>query len=322
MGLRGYIARRTIYTIILIFFCLTLNFILFRAMPGDPAALVASAQRLRREQVEMLRKMWGLDQPLHIQYIRYLQAMLTFHFGISYHYRKPAAEMIMLRLPNTLLLLGVSTLFSIIVGIVLGIKAAASRGSAKDVGLVTMSLFTFSLPVFWIGLLFIYVFGYVFGLFPIRGTMSADVPNNPILITFDILWHLFLPALALFLIMYGQWVLLTRNTLLDVLTEDYIITARAKGLPERKVLYKHALRNAMLPLVTNMALALSSIVSGAILTETVFSWHGIGLLTWDAIGFSDYPMLEALFYIFALATILGNFIVDIIYGLIDPRIKY
>lgn len=322
MTLKTFILKRMLYSFILLFFALSLNFVIFRMAPGNPIQVVASGSRLEPEMVERLIELWGLQEPLHVQYVRYIKSTITWDFGYSYYSLEPVSREIVERLPNTLVLMGVSLFFAIVFGTVFGIYAAYKRGSLFDITSVTISLFSYALPTFWMGLLMIYIGGYVFGLFPLAGTMSRPPPLDPIVKAFDIAWHLFLPALTLFLFQYGYWLLMMRSTLLETLHEDYITTARAKGVTERGVLFKHAFRNAMLPLVTNIALQIPSLLNGAILTETVFSWRGLGLYTWNAIQFTDYPVLQALFYIFALVTVVCNFIVDIIYGYIDPRIKY
>lgn len=322
MSLKGYILRRIVYSIALLFFALSLNFIIFRVAPGNPIQIVASGTRLEPEMVQRLIELWGLQEPLHVQYIRYIRSTLTWEFGYSYYSLEPVSREIMERLPNTLLLMGTSLLFAALIGSIVGIYAAYKRGSLLDVTTVSISLFSYALPSFWMGLLLIYMFGYLFGLFPLAGTISRPPPLDPIVKAFDVAWHLFLPALTLFLFSYGSWLLMMRSTILETLYEDYILTARAKGVTERGVLFKHAFRNAMLPLVTNIATFIPQILSGAILTETVFSWRGLGLYAWNAIQFNDYPVLQAIFFIFALVTVVSNFAVDIVYGLIDPRIKY
>lgn len=314
--------KRIVYSVLLLFFALSINFIIFRMAPGDPIQVVASGSRLEPEMVQRLIELWGLNEPLNVQYIRYLQSTLTWDFGYSFYSLEPVGRELMERLPNTLILMGVSLIFAAGFGTLFGIYAAYKRGSLYDVTVVSVSLFSYALPTFWMGLLMIYIFGYVFAIFPLAGTMSRPPPLDPILKIFDLAWHLFLPALTLFLFSYGNWLLMMRSTILEVLHEDYITTARAKGATERSVLFRHAFRNAMLPLVTNIALTIPGILSGAILTETVFSWRGLGLYTWNAIQFNDYPVLQALFFMFALVTVLANLIVDIIYGLIDPRIRY
>ncbi|MCD6509515.1 MAG: ABC transporter permease [Thermoprotei archaeon] len=322
MGLKAYIVRRTIYNVILLFFVLTLNFLIFQWMPGDPVAIIASSKRLRPEQVESLKKLFGLDKPLYIRYINYIRNMFTWQFGYSYYSLKPVREEIMARLPNTLLLMGTSTLLAIVIGTAIGVIAAYKRGKLFDVISVTTSLLTYALPTFWMGMIFLLVFGYYLRLFPLAGTMSRPPPEGLLPQVVDMLRHLFLPATTLFLFSYGTYVLLMRSALLEVLTEDYIVTAKAKGLDERTILFKHALRNALLPLITEAAMAFGLLFSGAILTETVFSWEGMGTLLWNAIEFQDYPILQAIFYIIAVSVIGANFIADILYGFVDPRIKY
>ena len=322
MTMRNFIIKRVLYSILLLFFALTLNFIIFRMAPGNPIQIVASANRLEPEMVDRLIELWGLNEPLHIQYIRYIRSTLTWNFGYSYYSLEPVAREISERLSNTILLMGSSLVFACIFGTIFGIYSAYKRGSLFDLSSVTVSLFSFALPTFWMGLLLIYVMSYLLGIFPLAGTMSRPPPVDPILRVLDLAWHLFLPGLTLFLFQYGFWLLMMRSTLLEALHEDYILTARAKGVDERGILFKHAFRNAMLPLVTNIAIQIPGVLNGAILTETVFSWRGLGLYTWNAIQFNDYPVLQALFFIFALVTVLSNFFVDIIYGYIDPRIKY
>lgn len=322
MSLKSYLLKRIAYSVVLLFFALSLNFVIFRMAPGDPIQVVASGTRLEPEMVERLIELWGLREPLHVQYIRYMRSTLTWDFGYSYYSLEPVSREIRERLPNTLLLMGTSLLFAALFGTLFGIYAAYKRGSLFDMTAVTVSLFSYALPTFWMGLILIYVMGYVFGLFPLAGTISRPPPLDPIVKAFDVAWHLFLPGLTLFLFSYGSWLLMMRSTLLEALHEDYITTARAKGVTERGVLFRHAFRNAMLPLVTNVALTIPGILNGAILTETVFSWRGLGLYTWGAIQFNDYPVLQALFFIFALVTVVCNFIVDVVYGFIDPRIKY
>ncbi|MCW3979058.1 MAG: ABC transporter permease [Candidatus Bathyarchaeota archaeon] len=322
MSLKSYLLKRIAYSVVLMFFALSLNFVIFRMAPGDPIQVVASGTRLEPEMVERLIELWGLREPLHVQYIRYMRSTLTWDFGYSYYSLEPVSREIRERLPNTLLLMGTSLLFAALFGTLFGIYAAYKRGSLFDMTAVTVSLFSYALPTFWMGLILIYVMGYLFGLFPLAGTISRPPPLDPIVKAFDVAWHLFLPGLTLFLFSYGSWLLMMRSTLLEALHEDYITTARAKGVTERGVLFRHAFRNAMLPLVTNVALTIPGILNGAILTETVFSWRGLGLYTWGAIQFNDYPVLQALFFIFALVTVVCNFIVDVVYGFIDPRIKY
>lgn len=327
MGLRSYLIKKIIYLVILVFFVITLNFIIFMLMPGDPTAMLASAARLKTlEDVQRVRELFGLDQPLHVKYVKYIQNMLTFNFGYSYYNGRPIYEELSRRLMNTLLLVGVSTIFSIVFGILLGVLAAAKRGTTFDTFMVSVSLLTYSLPSFWMGMVFILIFYSWLHWFPPGGIVPPEWATNPpsnILVEIQgRLLHLFLPVLTLTLFQYGGYLLLTRACMLEALTEDYIITAKAKGVKERVLLFKHALKNASLPLITNIAISFGFMLSGAIITEQVFSYPGLGFWIWNAIAYVDYPVLQAMFYIIALCVIIANFIADLLYGVIDPRIRY
>ncbi len=324
MGLREFVVRRIINSIILVLGAIVFNFFVFRLMPGDPVAILISGQiQGREEMAAAIRALWGLDQPLHVQFVQYLVNMLTFNFGISFTegYR-PVIDSIAARLPNTLLLMGTAAIITIIMGIITGIAAASKRGGSFDMGMVVTALTFYSIPTFWLGMMFILIFGFYIPLFPMSGTVARPIPEDPLAYAFSVGHHLFLPAITLALVSYGGYMLVMRNTLIDVLTEDYIVTARAKGVDERTVLYKHALRNAILPLVTMIALTFGFLITGATLTETVFNWYGLGRLIFDSVIAHNYPVLQAIFYIMALTVIIANFIADILYGFLDPRVRY
>jgi peptide/nickel transport system permease protein len=347
MGLRGYLLKRTINTVILILFVIVINFIIFELMPGLQGSLEALVQNPKIPEAEKAKYIaseearfglvCGTDSggnpipcPLWTRFARYFVAMVTFNFGSSFQTGKPVThDMIATgRLTNTLLLLGVSSVIAIFIGIFLGVISAKKRGGIFDSTMVTTSLTTFSLPTFWMALVLILIFAYWLGWFPASGVTPSDwinpakAPTNFLGQIPARLQHLFLPALTLTLFFYGGYLLLTRATMIEALSEDYITTARAKGLPERTVLYKHALKNASLPLVTAAALQFGFLLSGAIITETVFSWDGLGYWLFQAIGWKDGPVMQAMFFIIALCVIMANFASDIIYGLLDPRIKY
>lgn len=319
---KRFLVQRTIYTFITLIVTLTINFFIFRVMPGDPVSILVAERVLKPSVVEEVRARFGLHLPLWQQYLLYIKNLLSGYLGYSFHWKEPVLKVIMDRLPNTILLLGFSTTISVFVGTFLGALSAWKRGSKIDVAVITSALMFYSVPVFWIGMFFLLVFGYYLNLFPIAGTMSRPPPVDVIGKVIDLLHHLFLPSLTLTIISYGQYSLLMRNTLLDVLTQDYIITARAKGLAEKTVLLKHAMRNAMLPTITAVAISFGFIVSGATLTETVFSWNGVGRLIFDATMMRDYPVLQGTFVIISISVIFANYIADILYGLLDPRIKY
>lgn len=343
MALKSYIVKRIIYMVFLVFFVLSLNFVIFEIMPGNPIEFFAGRPgTLTAEKVEELMKLWGFRDPLHVKYYRYITNMLTLQFGRSARTGRPVVEMIGEALPNTLLLMGASTIISIILGILTGAIAAYNRGGKLDTTLVTGSLVTYSLPTFWMGMIFLVIFGLHLKWFPIGKTVSywpqyptglppplfeAQIYTIKLVIPsleelLDRSWHLFLPTLTLVLFQYGGYLLLTRATMIEALSEDYIITARAKGVKERTVMLKHALKNASLPIITTVALAFGFMISGAIITETVFAWPGLGGLTWHAIQLYDYPILHVVFYVIAVCVIVANFIADLVYGIVDPRIKY
>jgi peptide/nickel transport system permease protein len=329
MGLKTYILKRFAYMLVLTFFVLTLNFIIFELIPGTNGvleSLIGSGKNFNQDQITALKKLYHIDDPLQVRYGAYMYNMLTLKFGLSFRTQNPVLQDMEGFLPNTLILLGISTLLSIVIGIGLGILSAHKRGGAVDSTSVFASLTTFSLPTFWMGLLLLAVFSVQLGWFPFGGNIPDSwlihPPNNILTVITTKIWYAFLPVTVLTLFQYGFYVLLTRATMLEALTEDYIITARAKGLSERKVLVKHAFKNASLPIITSVALAFASILGGAIITETVFRWPGLGLWTFLSIDFKDIPVLQAIFYISAMAVIIANFIADLIYGIIDPRIKY
>ncbi len=343
MGLRGYLLKRSVNTVILVLFVITLNFIIFELIPGTNGAIgnLVENPRLqgagRQEIINNLLTLYGLCDtkvngacvaaPIQARFVKYAMNMLTFSFGISFKSGQPVLHDMIAsgRLVNTLTLLGVSTVLSLIVGTFLGVFAAAKRGGLFDTGWVITSLVTYSLPTFWMGLVFILVFAQGLHWFPAGGvTPDIWILGKPDILTQFVvrLQHLFLPALVLTLFFYGGHLLLTRATMMESLGEDYITTARAKGLSETRVLFKHALKNAALPLVTNAALSFGGLLGGAIITETVFNWDGLGLWIFSSIGFKDFPVMQAMFYIIALCVIAANLISDIIYGVIDPRIKY
>lgn len=322
MGLRSYIAKRLIFAAVTIFIIMTLNFIIFRLMPGDPISMIADVVRLRPEQVRRLYELFGLDKPLWDQYVQYMAQTLQGFYGYSLYSQRPVAQDIMERLPNTLLLVGTATVLSIVIGMVVGIVAAARRGSAVDISAISFGFLGNSVPVFWLGLILLLIFGVNLKWFPLRGTTSVPAPTDSLGLVVDIMWHMTLPTLALVIILFGGYALIMRAAMIDVLTEDYITIARAKGVDERTVLYKHALRNAMLPMVTVIALAFGFLLTGALLTETVFSWYGLGRYIWDAILKQDYPSLQGIFFIISVMVVAANLISDLIYGVLDPRVRH
>lgn len=327
MGLKTYILKRGLYTVVLLFGVISVNFIIFMMLPQDPAELLVSSQKLgRAETIQSLREQWGFAEPLHTRYVKYMGNMLTGQFGVSYRTQRPVSLEVIERLTNTLILVIPPEIASVIVGIVLGTIAAKKRGKWFDNLSVTSSLAIYSLPVFWIAMMLIAVFALGLGWFPTSRTYPDYWLLYPPTSIFEALgtrlMHLILPWATLFLISCGAWVLLTRATVLEAITEDYVVTAKAKGLKERTVLFKHTLKNALLPIVTDIAIVFGFTLSGAIVTEQVFLYPGLGWWIWTAIETSDYPVLQAIFFIVAICVIIANFLADLTYGVIDPRIRY
>jgi peptide/nickel transport system permease protein len=330
LTLRSFLLKRFAYTAVLIGFVIVFNFIIFEAMPGEVGALYAclGQPRVPPALCQKLMEQFGYNQAIWVRFYDYVKAMLTFNFGVSFANGQGVAYLMVSsgRLANTLLLLGTSTVMAIVIGTVSGIVVSRKRGSALDSFSVISSLTTFSLPTFFLGILLIFVFAVSLNWFPAGGTYPSnwDFQGFPplgqqILVR---LQYLFLPAATLTLFSYGGFLLLTRATMMESLSEDYVLTARAKGLSERAVLFKHAFKNASLPLITNVALSFGFILSGAIITETVFNWNGLGKWLFDSIGYKDFPVMQAMFFMIALLVIAANFISDIVYGVVDPRIKY
>jgi peptide/nickel transport system permease protein len=314
--------KKTGQMLIMLLAVATFNFILFRILPGDPIRLLARVGHLSPDAIDRLRKTFGLDRPLGVQYLYYLRNVFTGELGISYTYRRPVAVILQERIINTLILLAGATIIVVVIGVAAGVIAAARRGSRIDSALIITSLIFWSLPTFWTGLVLIIILGVYLNAFPISGMTTPGLSTALSLTNLaDIARHLVLPTLTLAIVDMGQFALITRSSLIDVLTEDYILTAKAKGLPNRKVLWRHGVPNALLPVITTTALYVSLVVGGAIQVETVFSWPGMGRLMYDAVLRRDYPLLEASFLLSAATVILANFLSDIAYLLIDPRVK-
>jgi peptide/nickel transport system permease protein len=332
-GRGGYLLRKVGWALLTIAVVITFNFVLFRVLPGDPAKSGLRDPRLSPTAVEALRERFGVDRPLFLdldgggevldsQFTAYLGALAQGDLGTSYAFRdQPVVDLIGQSLVNTLWLVLPSQVLAIAIGTVLGLLAAWRRGRPLDLGLLTFSLFMWSLPTFFLGIILLVAGANWFGL-PTAGriTIGADFASF-----WDLAWdlgrHLLLPTLTLTLVLLGEYMLIMRSSVLDVFGEDYILTARAKGLSTYRVVRDHALRNAMLPMVTLIALNLGFTVSGAIQVEAVYSWPGLGALTVSAVGDRDYPVLQGAFLLLAIAVVIANLIAEIVYGWLDPRVS-
>jgi peptide/nickel transport system permease protein len=276
--MRDYLIKRIVVSLLVLWIVASLNFIIFQVVsPVNPVDTFApSSLDVTPEQLARLRDVFGLNDPLPVRYLKYTRNMFTFEFGISFVSRRPVVEEMAQRLPSTVLLLGSATVGVILVGIPLGILAASKRGSKLDVTAIGAGLFTYGVPVFYIQLIFMLILSYYIRVFPVRGLYSIPAPTNPFAFMGDVAWHLALPVITLVVGGFGGWALYTRNVLLDALTQDYIVTARAKGLSERTVLYRHAFRSTLPPIVTIIALSIPGIITGAMITEYIFTLPGIG----------------------------------------------
>jgi len=328
MGLRGYIAKKLFFAFIAFFVAITIVFFLYHVIPGNPANIFATDRTVNPEQREALIERWGLNEPLWKQYGIFLRNLFQGDLGTSYLHKMPVADVIGMSLPWTLLLLGTSFILNAVIGIFLGAFVAWRRGSKLDTGFVLTYNFYNAIPLFFVGMLFIAIFsfyarkwGWLF-YFPAYGAQTAGSSEwgfFPHLV--DILWHLVLPLTVLTIAGILGWSWFMRGNLINILTEDYINTARAKGLNENQVLYKHAFRNAILPVVTNIGMSIGGLIGGAVLIETVFSYPGTGRMLYEALIRHDYPLVQGAFIIISGLTLLGLLIAEIVYGFIDPRIR-
>jgi len=330
-----YITRRLLLTGPSLLVISILVFLMVRMVPGDPAATMLG-QFATEERIAEVRIDLGLDQPLHVQYGRWLVNMLRGDFGKSIRSRRPVTEDILLRMPATLELAIAGLILAIAGGIPLGVIAATHRNSIFDRVSMVGTVIGQSMPVFWLGIILIYVFSYTLGLLPFSGRLNREVvlqPQTGFYILDSILrgnWpafrntlaHLALPAMALATVSLALIGRITRSSMLEVLGQDFIRTARSKGLSERAVTYIHAFRNAMIPLATIIGLQLGTLLGGAILTETVFAWPGLGRLIIDAVFNRDYPLIQGCVLLIATGFLLTNLAVDVLYAIIDPRVTY
>jgi peptide/nickel transport system permease protein len=321
--MRAFILRRA--ATLFVTFLIVMSCIFFLARSGrDPfAEFIESDPRIPPEAVERLRRRFGLDKPLWQQYIDFMVSMFRGEFGYSVVFRRPVFDVIMARLPWTIGLLTTSIVLSTVGAVLLGAYTAWNRGRRLDLVGTNIALFIRALPHFWLGMVFLLILGYYLRWFPLYGVKTTGVVYHNILHRIkDLLWHLTLPLATLIIRQIGMYTLYMRGETLEVLGEDFITTARAKGLPDRTVLFRHAVRTSLLPMVTVTALRFGFMVNGAILTETVFSLPGTGRLIYQAITSGDYFLLQGAFFITSITVLVANLIADILYSYLDPRVRY
>ncbi|MFY0543795.1 ABC transporter permease [Brevibacillus sp. H7] len=318
----AYLLKKTFHAAITVLFVLVINFFLFRVMPGDPLAMLLRDPKMSPEAIEQMKQMFGLDQPWYIQFFTYVKELLQGNLGTSFMFKQPVMDIIAGKLLPTILLVGTASIIALVGGTLLGILSARKRGTKVDVFALGFSLLTYSMPTFWLGVVLVAFFSVYLMAFPTTGMVTAGKSfENTAALFLDMGKHLFLPVLSLSLVLIGQYVLIMRNTLLDVLTEDYIQTAKAKGFSDKYVLRRHAVPNAMLPLITLVSINFGFIIAGAIEVETVFSWPGIGRLMFEALMNRDYPLLQGIFFFISVCVVFANLLADVLYGYLDPRIK-
>ena len=322
MGFWRATGKRVGYGLLLLVAVLVLNFVLMSLAPGDIADTIAGDMGGADEALlAEIRAGYGLDQPYHVQLWRYLSRMVQLDLGYSYFYNAPVVELILEKLPATLLLVFSAQILAIVVGTLLGVMAAKKPNGLFSLAVTVLSLFGFAAPVFWTGILLIILLVSIFPLFPIGGISDVTLSGNWLQHALDVLHHLVLPMVTLASIFVALYSRLARASMLEVLGADYIRTARAKGVPERTVLYRHALRNALGPVVTVAGLQFSAVISGAVVVETVFSWPGLGSLALQSIIARDTPTIMGILFFSALVVIVFNILTDAALRLLDPRIK-
>jgi peptide/nickel transport system permease protein len=325
----GFLVRRLLAAIPLVLGIATIVFFLLSLAPGDAASFLVSPN-ITPEVLEQIRVNMGLDQPVYIRYLRWMGAMLRGDFGVSLTRNQPVLDIIAEILPNTLVLSLFAFLLAFAGGILIGILQAVRQNRPTDGLLSVVGLFFYSMPSFWLALMLILIFSLgarnLWGWpiwFPASGMTSVDYPfMSPGEQLRDRVMHLILPSVSLALVLAAGIARYVRGSMLEVIRQDYIRTARSKGLSEFKVIFKHALRNGLIPVVTLFGLYLPFLFSGAVLIETVFAWPGMGRLVVDAIFQRDYPIVMAGTFVFAIMVVAGNLIADVLYALVDPRIRY
>lgn len=335
-----YLLKKIGWSAFTILIVLILNFFLFRVLPGDPVRAGTRDPRLKKETQELLRIRFGLDKPVincfetlnpiktgdcginpfETQFFIYLRNLVRGELGFSFHTNRPVSDILVERLWNTILLIGAGQILSIIVGVVFGVFAAWKARTSIDYGALITGLVAWSLPTFWLGIILLF-WGSNHG-FPIGGRATPGTSSYSFFYQAgDIAKHMILPTLTYTIVYMGEYLLVMRSSLMDVLAEDYILTAKAKGLSAIQILKDHALKNAMLPIVTIVAINLGFTVAGAIQIETVFSWPGLGGAVFEAINRRDYPLLQGVFLLIAVSVVIANLIADLTYAYLDPRVQ-
>lgn len=312
-----YILRRLLQTIPILLGVSVIIFVIVHSTPGNPYAYLFGPRTDAKMKQELMERM-GFNDPLPVQYVRWLGETLQGNLGYSIRSQQPVTGLLAKAIPNTLILTGAAFVLALLLAIPIGVISATRQYSLLDYGVTAFAFFGISLPGFFSALIMVYLFAVKWPLLPMNGITTPGQPWSVV----DLLYHLILPAVTLGLRDMASYARFTRSSMLEVMRQDYVRTARAKGLAERVVVYKHALRNGMIPVITLLGFSLPALFGGAIIIETIFSWPGMGLLSFSAVGNRDYSILMTTNMFFAFLVIIGNLVADILYAVVDPRIRY
>ena len=320
--MRRYVIRRLAQAVLILFMLSIFLFWLIHAIPGGPTRVFLAPHETAQERAALIHK-WGLDQPLPIQYLNWLKGAIRGDFGISLTDNQSVASDISSRLPATLELFAAALALALVISIIFGVVAAVRQYSLVDYTLTVVSYLGISLPVFWFALILQQIFGVHLQILPVFGNVSSDTTGFSAFDTVqDYLVHLILPAIVLSILFIAGWSRYLRSSMLDTIKQDYVRTARSKGLSSAAVFFRHALRNALIPFITVVAIDFGGIASGAVITETIFAWPGIGYFFYDSLTTENYPVLIAMLLLAAASVIFFNLVADVLYAVVDPRIRY
>jgi peptide/nickel transport system permease protein len=324
MGKRSYIITRIIHTWITLLLLITIVFLMFRLLPGDPLAMYVNTDMPIEVQKDLLHR-FGLDRPIYEQFFLYLGNLSVGNLGQSFHYGQPVIRIVAERFWNSIILLGVGIGIAYVLGIILGALAAWKRGSKFEVISVFLTLSVQSAPLFWVGIILITIFGMWLNLLPLGGIRESGVRISSHFEKFfslDFLYHMILPCITLAVYYVGTPFLIMRSAMIETMNEEFIEMAKAKGLKTWQVIFKHAMRNSMLPVVTMLTVMISFIIGGQVMLETIFRWPGLGMEMVSAVNSRDYPLAQALFIMMGVIILFLNFVVDLLYHYLDPRVSY
>lgn len=320
MGFLAFVLKRVASSAVTVLVIMALTFFIINLAPGDPAVLMAG-EAATPEYIDSIRKAYGLDKPLYERFVIYVSNLLMGNWGYSLSYQMPVIDAILTRLPQTLLLVGSALVIGILLGVLLGVISALRENRLIDLFISSVTLIFYSIPVFWLGLLLILTFSVYYPVFPTGGLYDIGIGNDPLVLIPNILWHMVLPVSTLSTIFIATYARITRSVMIDSLKSNYVIGAVARGLPRRIVIYRYALRNALIPIIAVAGSQFGQIITGAVLTETIYSWPGMGTMLMQALSQRDYPLITGILVFTGVAVAISNFAADLIMARIDPRVR-